>query len=80
MKPFEAPGDPRSPGRKSLDAFRDMVLDDPSLQEKLLATADVDLFAALTVALGAERGLRFSADDVHEALRASRRVWLERWI
>lgn len=46
----------------------------------LKETADIESFKALVVRLGVESGYGFTLEDVEEALRASRRVWLERWI
>jgi hypothetical protein len=34
----------------------------------------------LVVRVGAERGYRFTSQDVEAALHASRRAWIERWI
>lgn len=65
---------------ESLEQFRQLVLQDLALQEKLGETDDRETFLALVVRSGEERGYSFTAEDVEAALRASRRAWLERWI
>lgn len=62
------------------ERFRQLVLDDVTLQDALKETADVPAFLALARRLGAERGCHFTEDEVREAIRAARRAWLERWI
>jgi hypothetical protein len=59
--------------------FYTLVLADRELQDRLRAERDHRRFVDLVVALGAERGCQFTADDVTEALRAARRSWAERW-
>lgn len=60
--------------------FHALVLEERELQDRLRAEHDWPRFVQLAVALGAERGCRFTADDVTDALRAARRSWIERWI
>ncbi len=62
------------------EAFRQRVLEDPTLQAKLREESDLERFQTLVVALGTEHGFDFSVDEVKEAVRASRRAWLERWV
>lgn len=64
----------------SFEQFRQLVLDDPALQQQLRAEYGLHAFLELVVRLGAEHGYEFSAEEVHAALQASRRTWLERWI
>jgi hypothetical protein len=65
---------------QNLERFRQMVLADRSLHERLRQTADLDGFVALAVRLGAERDCTFTDQEVRAALREVRRAWLERWI
>lgn len=58
--------------------FRELVIRDTALFERLAAADDAEAFGELAVRLGGERGLSFTAADVHEALQASRRAWIER--
>ena len=60
--------------------FRQLVLDDPTLQAPLRQSADREAFIAQVLELGRERGYEFSHHDVSEAINAARRTWLERWI
>jgi hypothetical protein len=66
--------------QESFEQFRSVVLEDLPLQERLRVFSERDEFVARVVEAGAERGLRFTAEDVAEAMRASRRGWIERWI
>lgn len=66
--------------KASLERFRQLVLDDKSLQEKLRQTSHKRPFIALIISMGREHGCNFTAADVEAALREARRVWLERWI
>ena len=70
----------RSSSPEALAGFRDLVLEDASLQERLREVMDRELFIDMVVRLGEQRGFYFSEWDVKEALRASRRAWLERWV
>ncbi|MFL6212220.1 MAG: Nif11-like leader peptide family natural product precursor [Pyrinomonadaceae bacterium] len=66
--------------QESFEQFRQLVLADELLQRELQVAPGDDSFLALTVRLGAERGYSFTVEDVAEAMRASRRAWLERWL
>ena len=66
--------------KASLERFRQIVLDDASLLDRLRQTWNRRAFITLAVQLGRERGCDFTAADVEDALREARRVWLERWI
>ncbi len=67
-------------GQEAFERFRQWVLDDPTLQERLRGTADLGSFIALVVALGTERGCMFNPADVDAALQAARRTLVEKWI
>jgi aspartyl/asparaginyl beta-hydroxylase len=60
--------------------FRQAVLSDLNLQQRLRATSDRESFIRLVVAVGREGGYRFSTMDVDEALQAAHRAWSMRWI
>lgn len=66
--------------QESFEQFRQLVLREPALQQQLKATSDREQFIALTQRLGAERGYDFTVEDVRQALQASHRAWLERWL
>jgi hypothetical protein len=65
---------------RELELFRQKVLETPGLLKQLRAAADEEHFIGLMVQLGAEHGLHFSGEEVLEAIRSSRRSWLERWL
>jgi len=60
--------------------FRERVLQDAALQNRLKDIADRDEFIALVEQLGGEGGFTFTRDDVVQAMQASRRVWIERML
>jgi hypothetical protein len=62
------------------DAFRRAVLADQGLQEKLRDIEDPAMFIEQVLALGQAQGCVFTAEDVRNALQASRRAWIERWL
>jgi hypothetical protein len=66
--------------QENFEQFRNLVLEDLSLQKELRAFTLRDVFIARVVQSGAERGFQFTAEDVVEAMNASRRAWIERWI
>ena len=65
---------------QSLEEFRQQVLQDLSLQERLRNTTDREDFTNLMVELGQENGYNFTAEDVVDALQVARRAWFQRWI
>ncbi len=65
--------------QQAFEQFRQVVLQDLALQERLRATTDHRSFLDLVVRVGGERGCHFTAEDVEAAMRASRRAWIERW-
>jgi hypothetical protein len=66
--------------REGFERFRLQVLEDAALQEMLRETPNLKAFLGLTLQLGRERGYSFTAEDVEDALRESRRAWLQRWV
>ena len=65
---------------ENLEQFRQLVLDDTALQERLRAVPVRAKFITLMLQLGAERGYDFTVDDIEDMLRANQRAWLERWL
>lgn len=65
---------------EDLQSFRQTVLNDLNLQERLRQTDDRESFIRLVVGLGRQLGYRFTANDVDNALRAEQQAWIERWI
>lgn len=53
-------------------AFRRLVIEEPAAFARLQAESDPDAFAGRAVLCGAERGLRFCAEDVKAALQMAR--------
>ena len=60
--------------------FRERVLQDAALQNRLKDIADRDEFIALVEQLGRDDGFNFTRDDVLQAMQASRRAWIERML
>lgn len=65
---------------ENFEQFRQLVLQDLGLQERLREVDDREAFPALVVKAGDERGYAFTAEDVEAALRRNGRAWVERWI
>lgn len=65
---------------QDLERFRQIVLQQPALEEQLLQAPAGQAFTELALRLGAEHGCPFTAEELREALREARRTWLERWV
>jgi hypothetical protein len=65
---------------EDFEKMRQIVLQDLALQKELQEMFERDDFVSRLVEIGRGRGLQFEEDDVFEAMRESRRVWVERWI
>lgn len=61
---------------ESFEQFRQIVLQDRTLQERLSAAAD-HTFVDLVVCAGGEMGCHFTSEDVRAALLNSRRDWFQ---
>ena len=72
--------EPRPSSPDALQRFCNAVLEDVTLQERLRQAIDKQLFIDLVVRAGEEHGFRFNAQDVSDALREKRRLWIERWV
>ena len=66
--------------RESFEQFRQLVLQDMSLQERLRETPDRESFLTLVIQLGEERGHDFTVEDVENAMRESQMAWRLRWV
>lgn len=76
----QAPIIERTSSPEALEEFCALVFEDADLQQRLRQVSDKRLFAELVVRLGEERGFRFNEQNVAEALRARRQVWIARWV
>jgi len=65
---------------EEFERFREEVLGDLNLQQRLRETADRESFVRLVVAEGKGRGFRFTAQDAEAALQAAQLAWVEKWI
>ncbi len=63
----------------AFERFRRWVHSDPQACRRLQAQTQVPAFIALSVALGAERGLVFGPDEVRSAMTRGRRQWQRQW-
>jgi hypothetical protein len=66
--------------QENFERFRQLVLRDLSLQERLREIAERPLFIQQVVELSADCGYEITTAEVEEAMRRNRRAWLERWI
>lgn len=63
-----------------MQQFRQLVFSNAQVREALRAYADDATFVAGTLQLAGSMGIALSAEEIHEALRAGQREWLERWL
>ncbi|MFY9628031.1 MAG: hypothetical protein WAK03_07750 [Methylocystis sp.] len=63
----------------ALQRFRLFVAGREDLVERLLPVEEPEAFVIEVVAVGAEHGFMFDADDVTAALREGQRLWLAAW-
>lgn len=66
--------------REGLEQFRQLVWQDLALQRRLREATGRESFMKLVLSEGERRGCVLTAEDVEEAMRESRRAWLERWL
>lgn len=62
-----------------LSAFLLLVLEDAALRGELLDAPGLPSLLALVLARSRERGIPLSEEELHAAVNANRRSWLERW-
>lgn len=60
--------------------FRQIVLADRGLQDRLRVPEERAEFVETAVRTALENGISLTADEVETALRMGRREWIERWI
>lgn len=65
---------------EDLASFREVVLSDRALRDRLKQHRDVQAFITEVVQAGRARGFRFEAIDVDRARSAALRAWIERRI
>ena len=65
---------------EKLTEFRGIIFSDVGLREKLRKIEDRREFIELVIKYGRERECEFTAEEVENALRENRRVWIERWL
>ena len=56
-----------------------MVLNDAGLRDELLQARDLPALFARALALGRERGIELSEEELQALVNTNRRSWLERW-
>ncbi|MBO1540697.1 aspartyl/asparaginyl beta-hydroxylase domain-containing protein [Pseudomonas sp. OA65] len=59
--------------------FQQRVEADPDLARTLQSLPDLDVFIESALALGAERGLHFTREELRTAMRNGRQQWREQW-
>lgn len=62
------------------EQFRQMVLQQKNLQEKLCDISDKEEFYKSVMKLGRENGFNFTIENIREAMMKNQRAWIERWI
>jgi len=65
--------------QENFERFRQQVLGDAALQLELREVTNQEIFVQRVRQLGEERGYSFTVEEVEAAMRAGRRVWIERW-
>ncbi len=63
----------------SLERLRQIVIADSSLTERLAAIASEQEFFAAVKAIALRHAFTIDDDELADASRANRRLWLERW-
>lgn len=64
----------------NIEKLREIVLGEADLQARLHEISDRDEFIERVLEIGKTFGLEIESEDVLEAMRESRRLWIERWI
>ena len=60
--------------------FEQAVFQDAALLEALRTTATLPELLAKVIAMGRERGLEITEEDLRIVANANRRAWLQRWL
>jgi hypothetical protein len=62
------------------ERFREIVLADPALEQRLKSIPDWTSFVEAALGAAAERGVALTEADLRAARDQARRSWLERWV
>ena len=65
---------------EDIEKLREIVWGDADLQARLQEISDREEFIARVLEIGKSCGLKIGSEEVSEAMRESRRLWIERWI
>ena len=65
---------------KAFEEFRELVLNDKSMQKDLQAIAESDNFVSRVVELARLSGFEFTASDIEDEMRSARQKWFERGV
>lgn len=65
---------------EDFEELRRIVLQDSALQKELQKISDHEEFVAKVVEIACAKSLNVENEDILEAMRENRRVWVERWI
>lgn len=63
-----------------LEKLREIIFQNPALLKELYKIGDQDEFISRLVEIGRELDPVVESDEILEAMRENRRVWIERWI
>lgn len=65
---------------KHFEEFRERVLADPQLLERLRQTDGNEEFLSSAEATARELGFAITREEIENALHSARREWMERWL
>lgn len=65
---------------EDLEKLRQVVSRDEDLQNDLQAISDREEFIERVLEIGRTRDLKFTKEDILQAMNEQRRAWIERWI
>lgn len=63
-----------------IEKLREIVLNDADLQAHLQGISQREEFIARVLETAESFGLEIGSEDISEAMRETRRLWIERWI
>ena len=64
---------------EAFSSFVVMVLEDTALRDELLEAPDLSTLIERVIALGKERGIAITREELDAIVNTNRRSWLERW-
>ena len=62
------------------EAFRQRILAQPVLLDRLRSSQDTEAFVGATVEAAHAMGIELTPEEISAALFAARRDWIERWL